>query len=375
MRMNTEFVDMSDKIPDALLIQDAQKIISDGGLVVFPTETVYGIACRVMESSLDKLNNLKNRPADKRYTLHVGNTNQIPEYLPRIPYKLKRFMEKALPGPLTVVAGLDEGQLAELKMKFPPVVFDKLYSEGTLGIRCPENDIAEALLSGLDFPVVAPSANISGEAPATTGKKAAEYFDSKLEMIIDGGSCRYNQSSTVVSFENDQINILREGVMKRDEIESLSDLVITFVCTGNTCRSPLAEGLCKKMLAEKKGCSVEDLERKGYKICSAGVMAVPGMPASREVVQICELKGIDIKSHLSRGLNETDIEKSDIIFVMGSEHLERIAYFYPWVVDKCFVLDKNRDIADPIGGDMDVYGKCCVDIEGAMLERFGEFSI
>ena len=144
------------------------------------------------------------------------------------------------------------------------------------------------------------------------------------------------------------------------------------VFTGNTSRSPMAEGLCRKIMSEKLKCSIDELERIGYKIWSAGVAACGNMLVSPESVEVCRQKGVDISGHLSRPLYGEDADKCDFIFTMSSSHKQFVGMLAPEAVDRCMLLDESGDIADPIGGGVEVYRICAEQIEKALKKRISE---
>lgn len=374
--MNTEIIRLDSDNPDAEAIKSAASIIDGGGLVGFPTETVYGIACRAKSSSLDRLDLVKARPGDKRYSLHIPDASAIDDYVPHLSLKGRKLIQNCWPGPLTVVFELSESDLAKQKQRLGDEVFEILYQGGTIGVRCPDNPIAIALLAAAKQPVVAPSANLSGKPPSVTADEVIDQLGGNIDMVIapknDSQACRCRQSSTVVIVSSGNISILREGAIKKQEIEEISAIRILFVCTGNTCRSPLAEYLCKKYIAEKLDCGLDEVREKGYKVSSVGLYVMEGMPASREVVEICFQKGIDATGHRSSTVTAARVEESDIIFAMTRAHCRGILEMCPSAESKCMLLDASGDVADPIGGGIRIYNECSRSIEQAIGIRLCE---
>ena len=165
---------------------------------------------------------------------------------------------------------------------------------------------------------------------------------------------------------------MREGAVSKGLINDLSVINITFICTGNTCRSPMAQWFCQKYLSEKFGCDIDGTELMGYKVRSAGVMAMGQMPASKEVIEIFENKGIDVSSHLSRQADAALLEESDFLFVMNGSHRDMIIAMCPEASNRCLLLDDDRDVPDPIGQGMRIYNACAEHIEEAVKERLCE---
>jgi L-threonylcarbamoyladenylate synthase len=345
---------------DTQSIQRAARWLDEGRLVAFPTETVYGIGCKADGDTLDRLNEVKSRPLDKCYTLHIGSSEQLKQYIPTMSFKAQKLVQKAFPGPVTIVFKLDHEALMQVKQSLPKSVFEVLYSGQTLGVRYPACPVTCEIIAKVKSPIVAPSANPAGLAPATTAKEVWGYFDGKIDGIVEipDFEADFKQSSTVVKVKKRDIQILREGAIAASQIRKWATIRLLFVCTGNTCRSPMAEGFCRKYFADNLGCQVDELEHFGYIIDSAGVSACDGIPASRHAIEVCRAQKIDLSCHQSRQLTLRDVEQSDMIFTMSRYHRDSVIQSFPSASERCFVLDETADIMDPIGSGIDVYRDC-----------------
>ena len=373
--MQTKVIKLDASKIDAGKIKKAAELVDAGGLAAFPTETVYGIAGRAREDSLNKLNDIKRREHNKRYALHIGEKNDVRKYIPRVGLRAEKLIKKAWPGPLTIVFELQENDIDKQRKKLDREIFESLYKDNSIGIRCPDNPIAASLLQATSYPVVAPSANITGQSPAVDAEQVLGQLSGQIELLLDGGSCKYKTSSTVVKIGKEGLEILREGVYQQAELEAFSQINFLIVCTGNTCRSPMSEGMFRKYLAEKLRCGVDKLGKMGYKVCSAGTMDMAGFPASAGAMAACGTKGIDISDHRSSSLTRRLIEESDYIFAMQQIHYDRVVALSSEVAGKCVLLAKNKDIADPIGQSQNFYKNCADMIEKAVIKRISELVI
>ena len=371
--MQTKVVKLNSEKPDLAVIKEASELIAAGGLAAIPTETVYGIACRVETGSLDRLNKLKGRSPEKYYSLHLYPKEEIKKYVPTISLKGQKLIKNALPGPLTVVFELTAQDIEKQRNGLQKEVFENLYKDNSIGIRCPDNPVASKLLQITPCPVVVPSANLTGKPPAVNAEEVLAGFSGQIELVLDAGECKYKTSSSVVKVGKNGIEILRAGAYSQTELENLSQIKFLFVCTGNTCRSPIAKGLFSKYLAEKIGCRIDQLEEIGYKVLSAGTAGIIGVPASAEAVKACAVRGVDIKAHRSTALTKELIEQADFVFAMGSDHRQQILALSPQAADKCVLLAENIDIPDPIGQPQEVYDSCTDLIENAVKKRISEF--
>ncbi len=373
--MQTKVVKLDTKKINIEKIKEAASIIDAGGLVAFPTETVYGIACRAQTNSLVKLNNLKGRDPAKSYTLHIGQKNDVKKYVPTLRLKAEKLITNAWPGPLTIVFELDQKNIDKQKKNLEKECFKSLYKNNSVGIRCPDNPIATMLLQATQNPVVAPSANTTGQPPAIDAEQVLTQLSGQIDVLLDAGPCKYKKSSTVVKIGKIHIEILRPGVYSQEELETKSAIQFLFVCTGNTCRSPMAEGIFRKYLAENLECNIDQLNKIGYKVCSAGVMGFNGAPASAEAIAACAAKGVDLRAHRNQELSIELIEGSDFIFAMERMHQERIIALNSKAAGKCFLLASDRGISDPIGHPQEFFNSCADMIETAVKNRISELVI
>ena len=197
--------------PESSLIEEAGRIICEGGLVAFPTETVYGLAADATNpSAIERLNRVKGRPPEKPYSIHLYDPAQMSAFVDEIPPLAKRLMERFWPGPLTIVMPARPGVFGAGPAK----------GRGSVGFRLPSHPVAQALLRRCQRPVVAPSANRSGFPPPTDAKEALEALDGQVACVLDAGPTPIGRESTVVSVLGGRLEILREGAIAPEALRA-----------------------------------------------------------------------------------------------------------------------------------------------------------
>ncbi len=195
---------------------EASNIIKSGGLVVFPTETVYGLgADGTNKEAAKKIFKAKGRPSDNPLIIHIAKPSEAEKYTytSKLYYKLA---EAFMPGPLTVIM--------QSKKLIPEATRASL---PTVAVRCPENKIARKLIELSGVPIAAPSANLSGSPSPTSVSHVIDDMQGRVEMIIDGGDCDFGLESTIVKIEDGEaLTLLRPGRITPEELSEFASINI-----------------------------------------------------------------------------------------------------------------------------------------------------
>jgi L-threonylcarbamoyladenylate synthase len=188
-------------------------------------------------------------------------------------------------------------------------------------------------------------------------------FADALAVVVTDGPARFGPV-TLIRHNEARWSIERPGIVADETIRQALARKIVFVCTGNTCRSPMAEGLFKHRLAGRLGCTIEELPDKGYVISSAGVSPLANDPAAADSIEALREFGVDITGHRSRVATADMLARADDVIVMTRGHLLTIVSKYPVLSGAIRLLcGPDGDLDDPIGGGPDVYRKCAATID------------
>lgn len=310
---------ISPRNPDEKLLKEAAGIIKKGGLVAFPTETVYGLGADALKGeAVRKIFEVKGRPADNPLIVHVADFESVEELAYLTP-TARKLMKKFFPGPLTLV----------LKKKdvVPNITTGGL---DTVAIRMPNHPVALKLIQLSETPIAAPSANISGKPSPTRAEHVIEDFSNRIDCVIDGGETKIGLESTVVDARKEPVEILRPGAVT---VEELSEVVeVVHAQKPGTPRSPGmkyrhyapeaelivlvgekgGEGRVKRKLLEL----AEELRDRGLKVGIAASSA--GSLEGFEVVELGR-SAEEVAKRLFSALRELDSRGVDVILAEGME--------------------------------------------------------
>ena len=340
------------------------QILKDGGMIAMPTDTIYGLAVDATdEDAVKRLFTAKKR-SDKHFTLFMPKS-EIGEFVVITKHKIIDFF---MPGQLTVIL-----------RKRPNVSLP--YVSEKIGIRIPQHNFVLRLLSEYGKPLAVTSANISGEPPLTSPYDIVEHF-TDARMVIDDGML-FSVPSTVLDLTVTPPLVMRKGAIpimaiekvygRRIALTGALKFNVLFVCSGNTCRSPMAAGILKTMVSQKYS-----------EVQSAGTIAIGGLQAAHYAKQVVKECGGSIDRHRTNSLDREVIDWADLILVMEYKHYEAVLDINPDAVVKTFLLreykrkTKYTEVPDPVGRDLAAYQQAAMkmyptlkrvakDIEG----RFG----
>ncbi|MEZ6087764.1 MAG: Sua5/YciO/YrdC/YwlC family protein [Pirellulaceae bacterium] len=360
------------------------KRLAEGKVIALPSETVYGLAASVLSSdAVERMVRIKCNTGD----IAVGEQNSGTATQERPPCSLAiavksvdealdymcydsplaiRFARRCWPGPVTLVVPCDIARSAV--SRFPKPVQDLMIGpKGDISIRVVAHRLFEQLQKYCAGPIALCSAARYGSAPATTGIAVVEQFGDDIPVVLDDGPTRYGGPSTVVRADGNQFRIIREGVVESAAIRQYARPSIMLVCTGNTCRSPMAEALLKRRIEEKFG----NLPAAAIMptVASVGLAAMPGDPATPQAIDVMRQRGLDISAHESQPFGEQIIRSADLILTMTRSHRNAILARWPEAQDRVFTVRRDGgDISDPVGSPVEIYNACADQIDRELAQ-------
>jgi protein-tyrosine phosphatase len=356
------------------VVHRAVQALAEGRLVAFPTETDYVVAASAREpQAVATLRELSpQRAAEPRLTLALKSADEALDWAPRMTPIGRRIARRCWPGPVAMLVPDDHPE--SLVHRLPETARTALVGDGRLRLRVPGHPMLADCMRMLAGPVAL--AEPGAETPAVTAADLLDRVGQAVAMAIDDGRARYAQPVSTIEIDRSSFRIVRPGIVSEETLWRLSSLMVLFVCTGNTCRSPMAEALFRRLAAERLGCRPEEIERHGVVVASAGISAWTGTRASAGAIDVMAEMGGDLGGHESQPLTEDLVRQADVILTMTAAHRAAILAQFPEAGGRVTMLSPDRqDVLDPIGGNLDIYRRCARQIHGHLSARLDTLGI
>ncbi len=374
-----EVIELTSLDPNAreTLAARAAALLDEGELLVLPTETVYGIAASAARpNALGRLaafaSGVKRTITGKAvgptgFTWHAPDRDAAVRALGISHRAHRRFFDRLTPGPVRILyesapAGSVAGEI--------PGAF---VTDGVLSLRLPDLDFVRDVLSQAKTPIamdrVPRAMSRTGRSLDGSGLRGA-LESAGITLCIDAGPTRLGGISTAVTLTAaGGYRVDKEGAIDSKAIDRAMETVVLFVCSGNTCRSPMAESIARDLLEKAPPSAVI------VRVASAGTQASDGAPATSDADRALAKMGVPPprKPHRSRSLTAEMISGAEVVYAMTRAHREAILELVPEAAAKVELLDPHgQDIPDPIGAGFTAYTRAAEEIRSDILQRFAE---
>lgn len=336
--------------------------LANGHTVILPTESTY-----VLTAAADQDAAVNRLPQGEgwRSVLVLDRGATALDLLGKPTLLERRLIDRCLPGPIAFINARLSLSTVSKKWPLGAAAQSRMNGQG-IPFRVIDHEAVHALFDRLRRPLVAVGQDLgpsSRERIAREQKSERGPVDADTairifpdaDLLLDDGSTKYRQQESVAILNGDGFEMVSEGVVSASRLRRLASEVITFVCTGNSCRSPMAEAICKRLLADRLRCEPSELVDRGFTITSAG-LAASGGPASRFACSIMQEQfRISLADHVSQNLTPEMVDASDRILVMTDEHRQVLLQYWPEHSSKIKLICGKHDVMDPIGGSRDRY--------------------
>jgi protein-tyrosine phosphatase len=366
----TQAVDIRNADDPRDVIHRSVQLLADGAIIALPTESGYVLAVHLLNAdAVQRLVSLAPTAEPFSRQLALKSAEEVRDYVLNLSRMGSKLTRRYWPGPVAIVLPVEQhqGLLEAVSSATRSVVIDA----GRCGFRVPADDVFREVLRLSQAPLVLATEHESNSqsAIARQASDITDLYGDEVALVVDNGPSRYDQPAPIVEIENERWKCIKPGIVNETTLGRLASEVYLFVCTGNTCRSPMAEGWFRKLLSQRLKCREDDLVDHGYLVTSAGLAAANGAPASPESVSVTAEHDVDLHGHESRPLTDQMLSQADHIYTMTRGHRDSILSIRPDLADTVSVLSPDgSDVPDPIGFGLDEYQNCEQKIKQSVRE-------
>jgi protein-tyrosine phosphatase len=351
-----ERIDLAQVDDSRDVVHRAVACVALGGVVGLPSESGNSLICSALnERAVQRLTAAGAKLGGKRATILLRGLQEARDWAEPFDGPGQRIAERGWPGPLALLVPVVEGR--GLAARLNPAITSLVVEDGSIALRVPSKGLLREILG------LTPGPLLAVDLLPSAGDLVS---DDSIDILIEASRSKGQKAwpATFVKVTANGWQVVTSGAVAESEVAEMASKIWLFVCTGNTCRSPMAEAIFKAMLAERLGCKVENLVDRGHTVLSAGVFASSGSPAADHAKYVATTYGASLDDHSSQKVTETLVEHADMIFALAQEHLEALLEYAPHVAEKARLLhSEGDDVLDPYGSERANYLRTAREIE------------
>jgi protein-tyrosine-phosphatase/tRNA A37 threonylcarbamoyladenosine synthetase subunit TsaC/SUA5/YrdC len=360
----------SDDVRD--IVHLSVQSLAEGHLIALPTCTSYVAVAnanhpsavaslkRLSSSQSSISNGAANKASLPPIALMMRSSSEVHDYSPRACPTALRLVRRSWPGPTHFL--LPAGHPDSLLNQLPSHATSTITSDdGTVRVCRPAHQAVQEIARLSASPLLVLPLNNSVDATPSVLASSVNSIDN-LSIVIDGGLTKYQGQATIAKVADNNCEVMHGGVTSKLDLQTQSRLLVMLVCTGNTCRSPMAEKLLESKIQSAFVGKAED-SYVPVVVISAGISAGGG-PASPQAVAAMSERGLSLDEHQSCAVSEKEIDSADLILTMTRNHLQVIISRWPQSSKRAHLLSpEGIDVSDPFGGPVAVYREVAKQID------------
>lgn len=357
------------------LVHIAVQALVEGRLVALPAETAYHVfASGLRPDAVEKLAALAQAQQTRRPCIFLRSPQEALDYSPTLSRVASRMVYRGWPGPLVLELRADQEE--SLSSSLPEPVRSQLLIDGKyLPQRVAAHEAIVQAMRLMPGPLVAASMIDPQGQAICGGDQAAHAGGDAVAVVINDGPTHYGGFASTVRIDGHACRLIAPGVIESEMLQRMSQLMVLLVCTGNTCRSPMAEAILRDLLTQRFPQLFAGAMPPAT-IGSAGLSAFPGGPAASEAISVMKKRGLNLHNHQSHSISERTLRQADLILAMTNSHRSAIVERMPELSSKVHLISGgNSDVSDPFGGDESGYEVCADELTqylGTWLNMFEE---
>ncbi len=331
----------------------------EGRRVVVPAETAYHLVASGLNPQIASyFEQLQAAGHIGRVTLFLRSDQELLDYVTNLSPIAARIAHRAWPGPLILELPMGDGR--SLLSKLPIENQKLILSENRVTFRVASHRLIHQALRLMSGPLVAASIQRNSK-PVQNADQAGDLTGATI--VVDDGQTPLDELATVVRVDGNRCQVVQPGALNGESLYRNAQFVILLVCTGNTCRSPMAEAMLKDKFAHRFPNDISGASP--VYVASGGISAYPGGPASIEAQNVMAARGLSLSQHQSRAITKHALQIADLILVMTRGHRDALLDNMPEIKSKVHLLSgSSADVSDPFGGPESHYATCAEQIDG-----------